>query len=995
MIRTLNKQLILSFLSLLICLTFLTLPNLSVAQTSNGTLAGKIVDESNGEIIFGARIVVDGTSKGAITDIDGYFTVPNVPEGSYTLVITALGYASKKIENTVIKAGTTVTINTTLGVVTKETKEVVVTGQARKESVSAILVQQKNAEAASNGISAESIKQSPDRNTGEVLKRVSGASIQDNKFAIIRGLSDRYNIATINGVLLPSSEPDRRAFSFDLIPASALENLVITKTATPDMPGDFSGGIIQLTTKDIPSENAFTVNLGSGYNSVSTFKPYSVNSYKSGETFGFTDNSRFLPGNFPTNYLSASSNSIQGINAGKLLTNNYTIDDKKSASPFTNINLVNTTFHKFNGMELGTLTSLVYSDQRKFYNQTRMFYQTQRIEDTNQASLDKVYTRNVTVGAVLNIGLKVGQYNKFFFKNTFNKTDDDMLTDRYTFDVGNNLLVKSKIYNYTTNRIYLTQLGGSHLLEKSNIKIDYVLGYGNLYRGVPDYKTFDYTKSSVDPGKFNFSTDPNSNRRFFSDLKDNNYNLSFKLTKTIKSSESFTTKLKAGYYYAYRTRSFNPRLFGAQQNDPNTFNVDLTQSYDKIMSSDNFRKDGFTLIEQTNPFDKYGAISKLNAIYAMADHDFKSKIRFIYGLRWEQQQQRIYSVFKAGDLQSIDKSIFPQILPSTNIIYSLNAKANLRFAYFRSVSRPELRELARFSFFDYNLNGFATGNPNLKQGTINNFDFRYEAYKRPNETFSLSAFYKNFLNPIETTIQPGGGSSNFEQEYQNLSAPNKGISGGSIYSEGYKKAIYNVFYKGYSAITTGIEIEYRTALSHDTTNRIFKDITFFGNLSLIYSQTNYIAQGNALLNEFSARPLQGQSPYVFNAGLQYTHPKSGTTFTLLTNRTGKRIYALGVANLNYFENPRTIVDLAVSKKFLKDKLNIKFTLSDLLNQPFVLYQNTHKQEGFRFFNDFGKLFTNFDEASRRIENRYEPGKDQVYFSRVYGWGGGLSISYTF
>ncbi|HMT35605.1 MAG TPA: carboxypeptidase-like regulatory domain-containing protein, partial [Chitinophagaceae bacterium] len=263
-----------------------------------GKIEGKVTDETNAPLI-GATVKIEGTLLGARTDIDGHFIIKNIELGKYNLEVSYVSYEKKLITDIIIKDDNIVTVNVSMAKAPKGMKEVTIKATLKKENLSSLLVQQKNLATISDGISAESIRRTPDRNTSDVLKRVSGVSINEGKFAVVRGLPDRYNMAMLNGMVLPSTEADRKAFSFDMFPSSLLDNITILKAATPDMQGDFAGGVIDLNTKDIPTENYLTVQLGSGMNTLGTFKPYNDSKNGKKDWLGFDDGSRKLPSSFP------------------------------------------------------------------------------------------------------------------------------------------------------------------------------------------------------------------------------------------------------------------------------------------------------------------------------------------------------------------------------------------------------------------------------------------------------------------------------------------------------------------------------------------------------------------------------------------------------------------------------------------------------------------------------------------------------------------------
>ena len=289
-----------------------------------GKISGKVISEKN-EGLISSLVTVSllEFSKPTQTDYNGDFTINNLKPGIYKVTAKYVGFESTVLENIEVKANQTTTLNIVLFEKKKnQLKDVTIKAKVKKDNVSALLIMQKNAVSVGDGISAEAIKRSPDKSTSDVLKRVSGASIQDNKFAIIRGLNERYNAAYLNGSALPSSESDRKAFAFDIFPSNMLDNLIITKTATPDQTGEFAGGIILINTKSIPDENFQSFSFGFGYNNITTFKEKLT--YKGGslDFIGLDDGTRETPKGIPAlgNWPSSRQDKAE---AAKLMPNDW------------------------------------------------------------------------------------------------------------------------------------------------------------------------------------------------------------------------------------------------------------------------------------------------------------------------------------------------------------------------------------------------------------------------------------------------------------------------------------------------------------------------------------------------------------------------------------------------------------------------------------------------------------------------------------------------
>ncbi|UYQ93249.1 carboxypeptidase-like regulatory domain-containing protein [Chitinophaga horti] len=295
---------------------------------SNGKVSGKVTDRKSGESLIGVTVIVQGTSTGAVTDVEGRYNI-SVKPGTYTLQVKFMGYATKEISEVVVKAGGVTNLDLTMDEPKSEKlNEVVIRGSARTETLNSLLTFQKNTNTVAQVVSAETIRKSPDRNTSDVLKRVPGASMIDGKYIVVRGLSDRYNQTMMNGALMSSTEPDRKTFSFDLFPSSIIDNIIINKAATPEMPAEFAGGLVQINTKDVPDQNFFNISVGSGFNTNVLGKDFY--SYKGGkfDFFGVDDGDRKLPGIIPSADELRRSSPAQRAEMAQALNDKWSVSDE-------------------------------------------------------------------------------------------------------------------------------------------------------------------------------------------------------------------------------------------------------------------------------------------------------------------------------------------------------------------------------------------------------------------------------------------------------------------------------------------------------------------------------------------------------------------------------------------------------------------------------------------------------------------------------------------
>lgn len=915
----------------------------SFSQT--GKINGKIIDAKTGETLPGATVLIEGTTKGASSDFDGIFTLSGLQPGKYTIIASYITYDNKKFVDVIVKANDVTDFNITLDQSSSQTlNEVVIQAEMNKENTNTLLVMQKNNASVSDGISSESIKKTPDRSTSDVLKRVSGASIQDNKFAIIRGMSDRYNAAYLNGSPLPSSESDRRAFAFDIFPSGILDNLVIIKTATPELPGDFAGGIILINTKNIPEKNSTSVSISGGYNALTTFKNFKT--YKGGKTdfLGIDDGSRQLPGGTPTTkeYSEITSDYEKTVQAKKI-NYDWTLQNK-NALPNLNLFVTQANVFKLFKKDFGSIAALTYNNTNNTtITERREFEEQGESVQKMRDFTDTTYSNNILASLLWNLSLKLNDNNQIGIKNLYSiNTDDRVIVRKGIFDAGDVAAPgwqKSNVRFFTQNNIYSGQINGDHFVPKAKIKIKWIGGFSDIKRDIPNLRRMVYQKNSsseFDSVKYAAQVIPDAvgptsaGSMFFAKTKERIYSIKYDVSKSFDIKKT-KHEIKLGGFNQQRSREFAARLLGyTRYNKPRSptnskdtlFNNDLLLlDESQIFSTTNMgivdgpgKYDaGFKLNESTTYIDSYEASSVLNAGYLQLDSRFFDKLRFIYGLRAEYYMQSIHTYDPKYKKMTKDTSVI-DFLPSINAVWSVTEKVNIRAAYYRTVNRPEFRELAPFNFYDFVTDYQTSGNDTLQRATINNYDLRFEYYpKKPGQIISVSAFYKDLTNAIE---QIAGNGQIRSINYSNVA----------------------------KATNMGVELEYRILLStiiKNDSSRFLNGTTLFTNFSYVKSDVDV-----SKLNGVEARPLQGQSPIIMNAGIQYLDSKYDFGVSVSYNYVGKRIIIVGNEDEpNIWENPRHVLDFQLSKTF-KDKIELKLNVRDALAQNLIFYQDINKNGKF-------------------------------------------------
>lgn len=899
---------------LLAILVLLFSTTLSFGQ--NLKLAGKITNSKN-EPLSGVSIKILGSNTGTITDVEGRFTLSLSIGQKYTLTLSAVGYENKTIGEVEVKAGQYNELNVVMEVKEKVGEGVTITTKgstARKESVNALITFQRNTNTVASVIAAETVRRSPDRNTGEVLKRTPGASVQEGKFIIIRGLADRYNQAMLNGILLTSTEPDRKTFSFDLIPANMIDNLIINKAFVPEYPGEWAGGLIQVNTKDIPSTNSFNVQVGTGFNSQTIGNTFYRDPGGRFDWLGIDDGTRSLPAGYTRKAEFDTSSQMTKTAIGKTMRNAWA---PIAGSAPMNVSFQSSGSFSSNvfGKRIGGIIGVNYNKtNRRVLLLNRSNSISNNVASINSNFNDTRYQQEVSVGAIGSLALQLNSQNRISVKSLINVNSNNSVTQREGDEFNRDEQIQGSDLTFKQNTFFTTQLTGDHTITNP-LKFRWYGSFTILDGYIPDQRRIAYSRlaGTSDPYRLLISNvlSQQSGSRIFQTLSDYIYTAGGDLSYNFDWLGQKQT-LKGGYMLQIKDRLYDANLFANYLtiDNPGLRLLPADRVFDPIHfgnGTDNLF--GFDAIKGRT--FRYMANTILNGGFLQLDNQFTKKLRVVWGLRVEHYDQLVGSV-KTWDPRHTYSKVL-DFLPGLNATYKANTKTNIRLSASQTVIRPELRELAFLNLYDFELNASVQGNPNLLRTKIGNLDLRYELYPRAGEVLTVGAFFKRFDNPIEQLFNEGvGGSSTFS--YQNA-----------------KRA--TVF---------GVEAEFRKKL--DAVD-VLKNFTLQANGSLIKSQVKDLSLG-------IDRTLQGQSPYMINLGLLYDLEKAGLTATLLYNRIGERIYLVGDISAgsgspDILEAPRHLVDFQMSKKVLKKKGEFRFNISDVFNTVQYFYQNVGTKYSFQ------------------------------------------------
>lgn len=587
-----------------------------------------------------------------------------------------------------------------------ELEEVTIRTTFRKESVGSLNLQSKTSVNMIDGMSSEIIKKSPDRNLGETLKRVGGITIQGDRFVIVRGLNDRYNSVLLNGALLSSTEPDRRAFSFDIIPNNVVESITISKTASPNIPNDFGGGVIQITTKNEFIDIGHNIGFGIGYGSLSTFQP--------SQYVKFTD----LPNLFPTTKEYRTSSLEQRRYFTSLIPTTFEIQDRTNAmnlnfnySVVDRVRLKNGGFGFVGNVIYRNSNSITYSNRRDYQSETDLAYNYNDRVNTNTQNLSVMFNPTVMFFD-----------KKFTIKNLFNYQGENLFIHR-TGENYDNL----QELNYT-NSIGFRKYILTSQFEKTKANKTFGINYFWMNRNQPDYRITPLARSLGSQDSMTFVW--RDTYRFWARMNEHGLGTHYHVSGK---------KLNWGIVEQVKYRVFDARVF---------------RYTDKV-----------TLNEITNNTDSYLGGSNLLSGYFMYSNKL-GRLNYNGGVRNENQNFIVNTADFSGREVTVFRNYF-DFLPSLNLNYNLTENNNLRFSASQTVARPEFREVSNFSFYDFVRNAQVVGNPNLQKTKITNFDLRFESFFTPTENFSTSLFLKHFDSPIEQIVANGSSPSNLILTYSN------------------------------------------------------------------------------------------------------------------------------------------------------------------------------------------------------------------------------------
>lgn len=899
-----------------------------------GTLTGKIKDAEINDVLPFASINVKGSQIGTTSDFDGVYTL-QLNAGTYTIVFKFLGYETVEVTGVVIKPDEVTNLDMSLKPSSSTLKEVVIKAETARNTEASVLNVQRRSVNLLDGLSAQNFAKIGASNLASAVKSVPGVSVQGGKYVYVRGLGDRYTKTILNGVDIPGLDPDRNTIQMDIFPTNILDNIMVVKSATADLPADFTGGIVNVVTKDFPVRKEYGLSVSGTYNNKMHFNSNYLD-YKGGATdfLGYDDGTRSLPFNPFQPIPNTFDNSSLLTDLTRRFSPSLAANSTNSGMDFSiGFSAGNQFILGKKQRKLGYIASASYKNETKFYEGAQNnFYRKDPNLSINELPLNRSQIGNLGKNNIIISGLAGLTYKTEHskYKGTLMHIQNGESTaGLFTQELNRTDFVTFKKDNlaYTQRAITNGLLSGTHTNNDASWKTEWKLS-GTL----STIYDKDIRTTSFEIQDDNFSIAPNNEpRRIWRNLEEENYVGKLDFTKKYELSKK-DAKLKFGVYSLYKQRVYNIYTYriGVTSGFSGNFNgnADNILLDTNIWTIDNQQGSFVRSTSVAEPANSFEANQINIAGYVSNEFKFGEHLKSIIGLRVEQFQLNYTGQNSTRTLIFNNEPLVDKIdlFPSLNFIYGLSDNKNIRLSYSRTTARPTFKEASIAEIFDplsgvTFIGALANNNTKLKPTYINNFDLRFEFFGDNAQMVAISGFYKSFTDPIELTF--------FQSAVDNITPQNLG-----------------------SADVYGAEIELRKNLGFLSSG--LENFKFSINASIIESQLKIgpdeltLRQNTARVGEqvSDTRDLQGQSPFLINAGLDYDNSDIGLQAGLFYNVQGKTLEVVGGVNPDVFTMPYNSLNFTLNKTLGKEKKsNINIKVGNILGDTKEsVYQSFHAKD---------------------------------------------------
>ena len=881
--------------------------NKKIASGDKGVINGVVTSLQGNAPLSGVRVFVSGISSAIKTDAQGRYKIV-VPVGKYSISFVHPEFSTQIFKNVRVAKNTDTVQSSELTPAGKDLGEFVVNAPNIEGGFKALAMEKRSSSSLKDVIGAKQMSNAGASDAAGALKRVTGLTLVDGKYIFIRGLGERYSSTLLNNASLPSPDPTRRVVPLDLFPTGVLSGVVIQKTYSPDMPGDFSGGIVQLRTlSEIPEEPESNVSVQLKYNSNTTLQEGYV--YEGGSTdyLGYDDGTRALPSLVDSETNGGAKPGVLTESAAESFPQTYQTTPK-TLPPGVKLKMLFSDAYEPLGSNNGWGYNIALNYENN-WNQIDEVRNTYNGDGGSGVVIENEILRSrteneINLGGLFNFIYEMGEAHRFESNTIISRQTTDTVVIDSGYLSENDINVQDTTLEWRETQLFSQQFRGEHELALLNdLKIDWHATISQALRDVPFTRYYRYIENNNQLAL----TSDNVHQLRYESLEDNTTDFAINLTYPIYDLFGTFTKIKMGVSSINKDR--NSQSIRFNWISPNDINQQVFQddNPENIFTDENIgynpvsRKDGFSLFNGTQATDNYVANQSLNSVYLMTDIIASDQWSFMTGVRLEDNYQNVTTFELSNPDESVVGEVKSQdVLPAASVTWAFNKKMQFRAALSQTVNRPDFKELSKAPYVDPVTRDIIIGNPNLQQANLTNLDFRWEWYVTHFEGMSVSLFYKDFLNPIERTKLPGGGDSD-------------------IFS----------FVNADAATNSGIEVEGRFWLSRFF-GRSLSGLFLESNVSLIDSVVQIGDEAGQLTN--TKRALQGQAPWVVNMTLGYENLISQTKANLLFNMTGAYIFDVGTQSLPdaYLQSVPTL-DFVYKKSFFRGREdNLKLTVK-LLN----------------------------------------------------------------
>lgn len=904
------------------------------APAGKGVVWGRIVDSKNGEPAIEAQVKVLGTKLETFTDYDGYYRL-ELPPGKYKVQYFYELHEPETLDGVVSTLGQVSRTDAKLTPQAGAIEEVLIQDEAETQTVEGLTLARQRSVSAGDAIGREEISRGTDTNAARAAQRVVGANIVGGRFVYVRGLGERYSNSLLSMYPLPSPEPDRAAVPLDVFPAAVLDSLTIAKTFTPDMPGDFAGGSVQIETRSVPDKPLFNFSLQGGINSQATFQDRLDYAGSGTDSLGFDSGMRSLPSEIPSDAIASGSTFPPGTrpvdinDMGRALNSSMT-PRMTSTMPNHGFSAVGgNTWTLANGQKLGVLASLNYTHKYERYQD--MILREFRPNATDDRGFDNRLDYRIERGVekiVWGAFSKVSYLPSKDHKISVSGLHSQLADDTTSFFQGTNADAQARFsasqLDWVQRSLTFGVVSGRHdFHELNDAEFAWDLAMATARRYQPDRRDTVYqyngrVRDPENPGQaatgWTYVPQSESGRHFFANQTEDSAGGKFDWRQPFLQGTT-DLALKVGGLINVKQRAFSARRFSynatAATGVRDPMYTCIGEQYDLNCPSNLFTDENvgtyLSLIEGSRDGDAYAATLNVYAAYGMLDLDLSDRLRIAGGARVEWTEQRIDPLTPFGEAAPNIRGAnltAADVLPAISLVYSASKETKTRLAFGQTLARPQVRELAPFAFSDYFGGRIVTGNPDLELTRISNFDVRFEYFPSLSEVLAVTTFFKHLDKPIEQVLIPTDGAP--QVTYANAKAAN----------------------------LIGVELEGRKNLGFLTA--VLNDFSLQSNFTLSYSRTEVQQTGELTITNPS-RALINQAPWVFNVAIDYQN-EGGTSARLAYNITGPTLIEVGTEGLpDAYQHPFNSLDFSVGQRFY-EHWTARLNVINIVNDDFVVTQ---------------------------------------------------------